>query len=190
MVSLNILLSCAALWGRFRGVTIAKECVMLGGFTLTPPGSSAVWLLKASKMSKKPAPPLVTSTGCQRRLQAPPSTTIQRSPMWMRRLDVQLTSDNQSQAACVCFRFCGALIKANHLLRFASYLVSKDLKIRCDLSYLTVAYHGTRDKKERNNSMRLYTVINYCQELQVFLKQSSINVTNSAYLVRVEISRE
>lgn len=34
MLSLNILLSCAALWGRFRGGTIAKECMVFHGFTL------------------------------------------------------------------------------------------------------------------------------------------------------------
>lgn len=57
------------------------------------------------------------------------------------------------------------LIKVNHLLRFGSYLMSKDLKIRCDLNYLTVPYHSTRVKnKEEKNRMRLpvYAVINYC----------------------------
>lgn len=134
--------------------------------------------------------PPQTSIGCKRRLQAWPSATIQRSLLWMSWPEVQLTSDNEWQAVCVCFRFWGKWIKANHLLRFGSYLVSKDLKLRCDLRYLTVAYHGTRVTKERKNWMRLCTVINYCQEFEFFLKQSRINVTNSAYLVRVEITTE
>lgn len=67
-------------------------------------------------------------------------------------LEVQLASDNESQTVCVCFRLCSKLIKVNHLLRFGSYLVSKDLKIRCDLNYLTVPYHSTRVKKKEEKT--------------------------------------
>lgn len=121
------------------------------------------------------APPLVTqnppqmSIGCKRRRQARPSSTTQ-SLLSMSWPEVQFTSDDESQV--VCFRFCGKLIKAN-LLRFGSYLVSKDLKIRCDLNYLTVAYHHTRVKKERKNRMRWYSFS---------LRQSDIDVKNLAYL--------